>query len=675
MLPDDGGVPDSGPPASSWVEACTQLVGPQCAAYAQCRPEIFASQYASTADCVAEHAAQCETQRQAPGNSATSDQLVQCAKAVGALSCAGFDALGDFPLGKQFDACRFTGTLPDGAFCIDDGQCTSGACAMRSWDACGTCVTPSATAACIVSAECPGQQLCRVNHCVPAGALGDRCDSEDPCRGSLTCRSGTCQARLAEGAACDKSVQDCALNLACAKATCVRAQAKIMGDRCGYESDGSWFKCGPGLQCIYSSTLGHNECVQAFDAGTACGTFSVECGVGLTCIEGTCAVLDAARCAVPDEAPPNSMYPARIPDPPRIVTKGTPVVLSAPKVVSITFDSDPGQGSYDTFIAGLGGSSFWPTTTQEYGVGPLTALPPVHESVALPSPVSDAQIRSWLVGQIDAGAVPPTDSETLYMVVLPPGTSSTRGSETSCNGFWGYHSAMSVNGVPTPFAVVDSCQLGLMTSTVVHEAVEAVTDPFYEPDGGSFLGFDRIDNDHLAWGIINVGLELGDVCESMPYSRFFETDLGSAQVQRTWSDAAIAAMHDPCVPAVAGQPFLAAVPDTPDVVSINWGGVTRPTKGISIALGASRTVVVDLLSDGPLDGPWYVTAYDIGWWLNGGDPQLHFSFDKQFGLNGDHLLLTITAVSQDATFKAEPFFLESRRGRNAHYWFAVVGNP
>jgi hypothetical protein len=475
---------------------------------------------------------------------------------------------------------------------------------------------------------------------------------------------------VAEGFACDKTLQDCAPNLACPGTKCVRAQVKSMGDRCGYLPDGSWAVCGAGLHCVSRSLPGYYECVPAQDAGTPCG-YDDECDVGLKCIEGTCGVLDAARCVAPLGATANPTYPARTPAPPQLApSQAAAVVLTAPKVVSITFDSDPNQAAYDDFIAALSGSSLWHMTTQEYGVGPLAALPPVHASAPPRSPVSNAQIRDWLTAEIDAGIAPPSDGQTIYTVVVPPGTVVTGDGQTSCVDFLGYHDEMEVQGVPTPYAVIAACQLGPLTATAVHEAVEAATDPFYDPNGG----YDSVDDDHIAWAVFGGELETGDMCESTPYARFSDPEMGKAAVQRTWSNAAIAAMHDPCVPAVVGQPFLAAVPETPDTVSVVFDGTTTKTKGISIPLGTSRTISVDLLSDGPIDGPWYVSAVDLGRW-NHHDPLLQFSFDKQFGLNGDHLMLTITALAKDSAYKAEPFVLVSRRGRNAHYWFATVGNP
>jgi hypothetical protein len=676
MTPDSGNIPDSGPPLT-WADACANLVGPQCATYQQCQPERFASQYVSQPSCVQIRTAQCLEARQAPGNTATPDMLAACAAQIGALTCDAYPAFNDYPLRAEYDACRFTGTLAEGSPCIDDGQCASGACGHVRNDACGSCLSPDATKPCFLNADCPGKQVCRYNLCADLGELDAGCNSTNICRSSLTCRNGHCETRALEGASCDTTLQDCAANLYCTSQGCVRAQLKVMGDRCGIESDGSWFLCGAGLRCIFSATLGHNECVSTQDAGVPCA-FGSECAPGLSCLEQTCALATAAACTEPANDTPNTAYPAHLPDVPQVIARAMPAdVLGMPKVVSVTFPADAYADTYDQLLAGLGSTSWWPATTQEYGVGPLVALPPRHMPSPPPNPVADAQIRGWLAGNIDAGTLPAPDGSTLYMLFIPDGTVVTKGSasspETSCKDFFGYHSQTVVAGARTPYAVIPRCLLQPMTSTLTHELAEAVTDPFQLPDGGNRTGYDFIDSDHRVWVAFG-DTEVGDLCEDLPVPRFPSPELGQQVVQRTWSNRSMAAFHTPCVPALPGQPFFAAVPDTPDTVSITLNSSAVPTRGISIGVGATRTVPVSMLSDGPVDGPWHVSAYDHGTW-KGSAPLLRFSFDRQYGLNGDVLLLTITVLAQDSTLLSEPFVLVSHRGRVTHYWFSIVGNP
>jgi len=55
------------------------------------------------------------------------------------------------------------------------------------------------------------------------------------------------------------------------------------------------------------------------------------------------------------------------------------------------------------------------------------------------------------------------------------------------------------------------------------------------------------------------------------------------------------------------------------------------THGVKIPLGTSRTVEVDLYSDGPTSGPWTLAASaTVG--------ELGLSFDVSSGVNGDKVL-------------------------------------
>jgi hypothetical protein len=399
---------------------------------------------------------------------------------------------------------------------------------------------------------------------------------------------------------------------------------------------------------------------------------------GLACLEQGCTLATAAACTEPANDAPITTYPAHLPDVPRVISRTTPAeVLSLPKIVSVTFTGDAYADTYEQFIDNLGSTTWWPATTQEYGIGSLVALPPKRMPNPPPNPVADAQIKDWLARNIDAGTLPASDGNTLYVVFTPVGTVVTKGSasspQTSCDDFFGYHSQAVVAGERTPYAVIPQCLFQPMTSTLSHEIAEAVTDPFQFLDGGARTGYDFIDADHRAW-VAFTDTEVGDLCDALPVPRFASPELGQQVVQRIWSNASMAAFHTPCVPGLPGQPFFAAVPDTPDTVPIKLNGTATTTKGILIAVGATRTVPVSMLSDAPVDGPWRVSAYDLGTW-QGNAPLLQFSFDRQYGVNGDALLMTITVLAQDSTTLSEPFVLVSHRGRVSHYWLSLVGNP
>jgi hypothetical protein len=138
-------------------------------------------------------------------------------------------------------------------------------------------------------------------------------------------------------------------------------------------------------------------------------------------------------------------------------------------------------------------------------------------------------------------------------------------------------------------------------------------------------------------------------------------------VQRSWSNLAIIDGHDPCVPALDGEVNFNAAPEMADTVTFR--GIV-PVTGVLIPQGQSKTIPVDLFSDGPIAAPWTVQAFDTSA-LFGGTPVLDFAFDKTTGLNGDKLMLTITV---SGTVKStHNFLLVSSIGKTQHFWFGVVG--
>src|SRR5262249_2893476 len=146
-------------------------------------------------------------------------------------------------------------------------------------------------------------------------------------------------------------------------------------------------------------------------------------------------------------------------------------------------------------------------------------------------------------------------------------------------------------------------------------------------------------------------------------------------VQRTWSNKAIAASDDPCVPAPApsAAPFFAAVPVLSDTVKVTSYGQTILTKGASIAVGQSKTIDVVLYSDAPV-GPWTIAAADAPYYgVPPTQQHLSFAFDETHGTNGDHVKLTITVQSYDAQSGAAPFVVTSTIGQHTNTWFGVVG--
>jgi hypothetical protein len=114
---------------------------------------------------------------------------------------------------------------------------------------------------------------------------------------------------------------------------------------------------------------------------------------------------------------------------------------------------------------------YLPLLTPYYGVGAGTVgftetIPPV-----LGNP-TDAQVQSFLQGQIQAGVLPQNGPNQLYVVVLPFGRS------VSDEGVISYHSYFLMpSGSVVYYAVVDGVGTNQLARAISHELVESVTDP------------------------------------------------------------------------------------------------------------------------------------------------------------------------------------------------------
>jgi hypothetical protein len=137
-----------------------------------------------------------------------------------------------------------------------------------------------------------------------------------------------------------------------------------------------------------------------------------------------------------------------------------------------------------------------------YGIGAGSLRSSISVSPFAGNP-SLGQIQSFIVQEINSGAVPPPDGNQVYFVFLPPGQSVNPFVGSDMTGFhsnfWvyhdgsGYHSSnIFVGGqqpIPVYFAV--SFGTGNESQVVSHELAESVTDPTgmgyrdpSNPDGG-----------------------------------------------------------------------------------------------------------------------------------------------------------------------------------------------
>lgn len=385
---------------------------------------------------------------------------------------------------------------------------------------------------------------------------------------------------------------------------------------------------------------------------------------------------------LPDtSAPPDTGFDAgpfmeaKHPAPPQIQSYGGPV-MAKPNVVPVFFSGDDAmQMKVEAFLADVAGSAYWTEATSEYGVGALSVSKSIV-STDTPPTTGDA-VDTWLASMLDGTHPewPAPTNDTIYDIYLPDNVViNVNPWGPSCKSFGGYHYQTNLkSGQAVIYAIIPRCKTfgpftgaDVITNTTSHELIEAATDPQDLTNPAYAIP----DADHYVWALMPLS-EVGDMCAYEPQS--YAQILGTHYVQRTWSNKAAAAGHDPCVPALTA-PYFNSVPVLTDNVTIDFGGMggQAQTQGVQIPVGKSKTIEVDLFSDAPT-GSWTVQAEDANA-LNGGSPDLTFSWDKQTGNNGDKLMLTITRV-KNGPYNGSEFLIWSEKSQtNANLWFGFVSN-
>lgn len=355
-------------------------------------------------------------------------------------------------------------------------------------------------------------------------------------------------------------------------------------------------------------------------------------------------------------------YPADHPPLPQVITEGGKV-MTAPKFVTITFPNDTLLTDIESFSSKISASQYWTAVVGEYGVGAGTSSV-VHMPTAPASTQTDEQIQSFIDSQVGT-TLPQPDANTLYVLYYPASTTITMQSGQACQDFGGYHSATQLSsGKVAAYAVIPRCPspfpgvtvLDQLTASASHEYIEAATDPL----NGAKLTYGNADAAGGGWALAGGGAEIGDMCAELGDVFIRPADVGYL-VQRTWSDQAAAASHDPCVPQGA-SPYFNSAPNLPDSVNLDIGaGHQQAVSVVHIPVGQSQTIELDLFSDGDTGGPWKVSAIDFGSALMGGPPELGFAFDNASGQNGDKINLSITSLKKDPMGFAA-FFIENQLG-------------
>ncbi|MGD0530419.1 MAG: hypothetical protein ABSE49_35115, partial [Polyangiaceae bacterium] len=89
----------------------------------------------------------------------------------------------------------------------------------------------------------------------------------------------------------------------------------------------------------------------------------------------------------------------------------------------------------------------------------------------------------------------------------------------------------------------------------------------------------------------------------------------------------------------------------------------------------SKTIEVDLFSDGDTGGPWTVKADDVlsTYYGSYGIPQsLSFAWDRTQGVNGEKLHLTVTVTQASIIAGAHAFMITSSNGSRQAVWPGLI---
>jgi hypothetical protein len=375
----------------------------------------------------------------------------------------------------------------------------------------------------------------------------------------------------------------------------------------------------------------------------------------------------------------STVYPAPHPAPPQVINGGG-AVLDSPKLVPVFYPNDPLQSQINDFTDKLGASTYWTAATAEYGVGSATGQSAVVLTETAPTTIDDNGIQTWLAGKLngDDMAWPTPDQNTLYILHYPANTTITQSSGgqtlSSCVDFGGYHNSVTLdaahNSLEVAYAVIPRCSnfnglhgIDAVTGAESHEIVEAATDPHPMAD----TAYGQVDNAHIYWELALGGGETADLCAQFPgvFTKFSGLDY---TVQRSWSNASAKAGHDPCVPQPIGEIYFNSAPLVTDSISLSGFAM----KGVKIPVGSSKTIDIDLFSDGDTGGPWDVAVQDFSE-LMGGSATMGFSLDRSSGQNGEKLHLTIDVLKK-SPYGAGVFIVVSQLGSRHHWWLGLVGS-
>lgn len=266
----------------------------------------------------------------------------------------------------------------------------------------------------------------------------------------------------------------------------------------------------------------------------------------------------------------SSSGPALLPD---VADHGGPVMAHV-QLVPIFYANDADATMLTSFSQWIVGSQWLTSVGAEYGVGTGSVPKVVQRADPAPAMIDDRDIIDLLYAGLADGSLPrPAGglADVLYMIWFPATTTITAGSDRSCDAFGGYHNSVRRGGVELSYAVIAACidplvdglnDLEQREVVASHELIEAATDPIPDNHPGVQLG-----DPTTPW--FGFGTEVADLCQRADTTEIVRESGFAAQ--RSWSAAAAAADHDPCVPGATADYFNLAVQSS-GVLRIAPGG-------------------------------------------------------------------------------------------------------
>jgi hypothetical protein len=344
-------------------------------------------------------------------------------------------------------------------------------------------------------------------------------------------------------------------------------------------------------------------------------------------------------------------YPAFAPDMPQILDQGGNV-LSAPRVVTVTWQADPNAATFEAFGDAIGASNYWNRTTSEYAIAPAVSGASNHVRIqtAPATKMTDTALDTFVADQVSAApgnGWPANDANTIYILYLPETLELTSDGSNACNVEEGYHDETftSANDGVVYAVIVEGCHdtedvVSFSTETASHELVESSTDPFIQ-EKLAWTGFDA---DHYAWETWTEKQdELADACQDNDDAYYTDVAPLPYALQRSWSNASAAAGHNPCVP-VPQIPNYSAVALGTTSITLTVNTKTVTTKGFMIPNGQTQTIHVGLYSDAPTSD-WTVSVVEGDGFSTPSTAHLTFTQSATTGNNGDTIDVGITTVA------------------------------